>query len=606
MNTGNEQQSLDLALIGNCQYASLIDTRGSVVWTCFPRFDSPAVFARILDSEHGGHWSIGGAGDGWQTEARYLENTCILSTTWKRAGAESGNAEKFTVTDFAPRFFQNDRYYRPTLLVRKITPVEGRPHVHVSCEPRFRYGEGKPRINFGSNHLTYRDSGSSDRLRLSTNASLTMVAEARAFELTRPLYFALAWDEPFEDDFSILEDFLRRTTAYWRRWCKRTRVPVDYQDAVLRASMTLKLHTFEDTGAVVAATTTSIPEAPDTERTWDYRYCWLRDGAFVIRSLLRMGHSDDAERFCEYLRNLLPPDGTRQFALQPVYGIDARKELDESTVDALSGYRGQGPVRVGNDAYRHVQNDLYGEVVLALAPLFYDKRLLGSELEPVFENIKNLVGAAASSFHEPDAGIWEFRKREDHHVFSKFMCWVALDRAAKIASRMGSLELAHRWEMIAKGMQDEILEKGYNRDVRSFVNTYGGSDLDASLLLMPILGFLPMDDTRIVSTIDRLKGELAADGLLYRYRYADDFGEQRSAFTICTTWMVEALWKAGRCEEARTMFDHLLARRNRFGLLSEDIDPASGELWGNYPQTYSMLGIINCAVRLSPRWEEIF
>jgi GH15 family glucan-1,4-alpha-glucosidase len=594
--------SLDLALIGNCQYSALIDTRGSVVWACFPRFDSPSVFGSLLDAERGGHWTIEGVGPGWETDAGYLDNSCIVRTRWSQAGG----GQAFEVVDFAPRFALYDRYFRPPMLVRIVRPLAGRPRVRVICDPRFEYGSRPPHLSRGSNHITYENPVSLDKLRLTTNASVTNVTQGTHFELSRDLYFALAWGEPFEDSFNALEDFLQRTHDYWRRWCKNTRVPANYQQAVLRASMTLKLHAFEDTGAVIAATTTSIPEAPSTERTWDYRYCWVRDAAFVTRALLRMGHSADAERFCEYLRNLVPHDGDGDFTLQPVYGIDGRKELTEYTLPHLAGYRGHGPVRVGNQAYTHDQHDVYGEVVLALAPLFYDERLLGAELEPVYESVEHLAGAARRTFPAPDASIWEYRGRSEHHVFSKFMGWVALDRASRIAEKVGHAERSRDWRDAANTMKRDILERAYSPRVGAFTGAYGGDDLDASILLMPILRFLPMDDPRIVSTIDAMRRSLVDDGFMFRYRHDDDFGQQCSAFTICSTWMVEALWLAGRTEEATVMFEKLLAARNRFGLLSEDIDPRTGELWGNFPQTYSMLGLINCAVMLSPRWDEIF
>jgi len=306
------------------------------------------------------------------------------------------------------------------------------------------------------------------------------------------------------------------------------------------------------------------------------------------------------------LRNLLPRSGSNHFALQPVYGIDGRSQLRERTMEHLRGYRGHAPVRIGNDAFTHTQNDVYGEVVLGLTPLFYDSRLLGEELEPVFEQIKALVHAAGETFSTPDASIWEFRGITRHHVFSKLMSWCALDRASRIASRMGKTELSVQWRREAGEMKEEILTRGFCERVGSFVTAYDCEELDASLLLMPVLGFLPVEDPRIVSSIEVMKNRLDSGGFVYRYRHPDDFGDQHSAFSICSTWMVEALWLTGRREEARERFESLLARRNRFGLLSEDIDPATGELWGNFPQTYSMLGLINCAVRLSPSWDEVF
>jgi GH15 family glucan-1,4-alpha-glucosidase len=591
---------LNLALIGNCQYSALIDTKGSVVWACFPRFDSPSVFGSLLDEEIGGRWTIEGAGEGWTTEARYIEHSCIVSTVWKR------NGESFEVIDYAPRFHLHERFYRPPMIVRLVKRLAGRPRVRVVCDPRFDYGRSACRVTRGSNHITFEDSASLDRMRLSTDASITNVSQGLPFELTKNIHFALAWGEPFEASFGVLDDFLSRTKEYWRQWCKSTRIPVNYQSEVLRAAMTLKLHTFEDTGAVIAATTTSIPEAVGTGRNWDYRFCWLRDAAFVIRALLRMGHSNDAERFCGYLRNLIPDDADGRLPLQPVYGLDGTAELTEVTLDHLAGYRGSGPVRIGNQAYTHTQNDVYGEVVLALAPLFYDERLLDHELEPVYETIEHLVASAINTFEDPDASIWEYRGTSAHHVFSKFMAWVALDRGAGIAERMERVAEADSWRQHAERMKEQIIARGYNETVGAFTAVYETDNLDASLLLMTILKFLPVDDPRMTESVEAMRKGLDASGFLYRYRHEDDFGSQSSAFTICSTWMVEALWMTGREDEAREMFERLLDARNDFGLLSEDIDPETGELWGNFPQTYSMLGLINCAVRLSPPWSEIF
>lgn len=601
MNPNAEAASLDLAIIGNCQYSALVNTQGRIAWACFPRFDSPALFDSLLDADQGGHWTIEGEGEGWSTHSRYLENSCVLSTVWTR----DGDSHSFEVIDFAPRFSLYDRYYRPPMLVRLVRRRSGRPRIRVTCRPRFDFGRGSLKEMRGSNHITYVDTANHDRVRLTTDASITNVAQALPFELTKDLHFALAWGEPFEDSFHVLDDFLVRTHNYWNGWCRRTRLPVKYQQAVLRAAMTLKLHQFEDTGAVIAATTTSIPEIPGTERNWDYRYCWLRDAAFVIRALLRLGHSQDASHFCDYLRNLVTPDGS-DFSLQPVYGIDGEATLTETTLDHLAGYRGNGPVRVGNAAYTHVQNDVYGEVTLALSPLFYDERLLGSQLEPVYEAIENLATAAIRTFPLADAGIWEYRGEAQHHVFSKFMCWVTVDRASRIAEHIGRHENLEHWRSAAARMKEEILARGYDEDMGAFVGAYGAKHFDAALLLMPILNFLPLDDPRMTNTIDALHRDLSVNGYMFRYRHEDDFGSQANAFTICSTWMVEALWLAGRHAEAEEMFDRLLEARNSFGLLSEDLDPQTGELWGNFPQTYSMLGIINCALKLSPSWDEIF
>jgi pentatricopeptide repeat protein len=381
-------------------------------------------------------------------------------------------------------------------------------------------------------------------------------------------------------------------------------LPFEWQEAVIRASITLKLSHFEESGAIVAAMTTSIPEGPDSGRNWDYRYCWLRDAFFVVRALNRLGATKTMEGFLDYINDIVAR--SEGGALQPVFDVMLGAELDEREVATLAGYRGMGPVRVGNQAYRQVQNDGYGSVILASAQTFFDHRLTQPGDDALFARLERLGEEALARWDSADAGLWELRTRAGVHTFSSLMCWAALDRLAIIAHAFGRSERSRYWRRHAERLQTAILERAWNDRTNSFVARFDGDEVDASLLLMPELGLLPANDPRAQATLARIEKELLQEGYLFRYATPDDFGEPKTAFAICTFWYIDALAGAGRVDEARELFEHMLSCRTPLGLLAEDIDPRTGELWGNFPQTYSMVGLINSAMRLSRPWEEAF
>jgi GH15 family glucan-1,4-alpha-glucosidase len=380
-------------------------------------------------------------------------------------------------------------------------------------------------------------------------------------------------------------------------------VPADWQEAVIRSAFTLKLCTYEDTGAVLAALTTSIPEAADSTRNWDYRYCWLRDSYFVIQTLNRLGATRTMEAYLHYIDQIIATSTAD--TLQPLYGITGDPRAEEKIATTLSGYRGMGPVRYGNLAAEQVQHDVYGSVILAATQLFFDERLVRSGDQTLLDRLYRLGRRAVATFEQPDAGPWEFRGKLQRHTFSAAISWAGCDRLARIARRVGDDSAAREWTASADHMRREILAQAWNEEIQSFTSAFGNRDIDATALLLPELGLLPATDPRFLKTLERVEKELANGDLLYRYRHADDFGEPENAFTICAFWYVNALAATGRIEEARERFSRLLERRNPLGLLSEDISPATGELWGNFPQTYSMVGIIGSALRLSRSWEEI-
>jgi GH15 family glucan-1,4-alpha-glucosidase len=353
---------------------------------------------------------------------------------------------------------------------------------------------------------------------------------------------------------------------------------------------------------VVAALTTSIPEAADSGRNWDYRYCWLRDAYFTVHALNRLGATRTMEGFLRYIINLVAASGDHR--LQPLYGIGGERRIEETTADALTGYRGMGPVRVGNAAYHQIQHDVYGTVILAATQAFFDERLERPGDRALYQRLCALGAEAIQRYNQPDAGIWEYRGRARVHTYSAMMCWAACDRLRRIAERLGLDGDAADWAGHAATIHATICREAWSDAQGAFVESFGGDTLDASLLLMHELGFLAADDPRFVGTVEAIEGGLRRGDHLFRYAAADDFGRPENAFNICTFWFIDALQAIGRGEEARRLFENMLGHRTRLGLLSEDLDPADGTLWGNFPQTYSMVGLINSAMHLSRSWEE--
>jgi GH15 family glucan-1,4-alpha-glucosidase len=595
--------TLELGAIGNCNIAALIDSEATLVWGCFPRLDGDAVFQALLDGSPGGRANRDGAFslelvDQLHSDQTYLPNSAILRTTLY--DHHGGVAE---VTDFAPRFALHERVYRPPMIVRRIRPVQGRPRLRVRLRPRFENGGLSPEITRGSNHVRYVSPAQT--LRLTTNAPISYVVEERPFVLDRPVELLLGSDESLQAGIeTTARDLFERTLDHWRNWVRSLSIPFEWQDAAIRAAITLKLCNFEETGAIVAALTTSIPEAAETERNWDYRFCWLRDAYFVIHALNRLGVTRTMEDYLRFIGDIVE-DATGG-ELRPVYGITRDAAMDETTVAHLAGYRGFAPVRIGNQAHLQVQNDVYGSVVLASTHAFFDQRLAHPGNTTLFEQLERLGNRAAAVFDKPDAGPWELRTIASVHTFSAVMCWAACDRLAKIGWRIGLGDRAAYWRREADRMHAIICERAWNAELGSFVATFDGQEMDATLLLLHEVDFLAADDPRFAATVDAVAGRLRVGNFLFRYVSEDDFGQPRTAFVICVFWYIDALAALGRRQEARELFETVLAHRNPLGLLSEDIDPRSGELWGNFPQTYSMVGLINCAMRLSRHWEEAF
>ncbi len=592
--------NLELWPIGNCQVSGLIDQTGALVWGCVPRVDGDPVFSALLngDQRDAGIWRFELEG---QTSARqeYIRNTPNLVTT-----LEASDGSAVEILDFCPRFERSGRMYRPVAYTRIVRPISGNPRVRVVLKPTKNYGAGLADTTNGTNHIRYLLGGQA--LRLSTDAPIGYIVEGRTFRVEADTHFFLGPDEPFVGNLrEQVRSMEQSTRKYWQNWVRMLAIPLEWQEEVIRCAITLKLCQHEETGAIVAALTTSIPEAAFSERNWDYRYCWIRDSYYTIQALNRLGALDVMEKYLGYLRNIV--DGARGGQIQPLYSVMGESELDETTASYLAGYRGMGPVRRGNAAYKQIQHDAYGQIVLPSAQGFFDKRLLRPADERDFENLEQ-VGKMAWAMHDqPDAGLWEFRTRQEVHTYSAVMSWAACDRLANVAEHIGKLDRAKVWRERAQAIAATIEEKAWKEtpDGGHYGASFESDYLDASLLQMVELRFLSPDNERFQRTFAAVEEHLRRGDHMLRYAAEDDFGAPETAFNVCTFWLIEALHLAGRSDEARTLFCTMLSHTTKSGLLSEDLDYKTDELWGNFPQTYSLVGVINCAGLLSKPWSEV-
>jgi len=587
-------QNLDLALIGNGSVAALVDRQARLVWWCFPRFDSDPVFSRLLAGDEEKGFCEVALSDVVDIHAQYLRNTALVETILTDA-----NGAKVRVTDFAPRFERHERVFRPPQIVRRIEPLQGLPRIVIKVRPTCDYGHPIDELVVGSNHIRYL--GGDEVMRLTTDAPLAYITTETPFVLSQPLTLIFGQDDPFRSAIDVTSrEFLDRTREHWLEWVRHLGVPFEWQTAVVRAAITLKLCAYEETGAIVAAHTTSIPEAPFTQRNWDYRYCWLRDAFFVVDALNRLGATNIMEAYINYFTTIAAAGAAR---MQPVHGIIPSRSLEEVVVPNLKGFMGQGPVRVGNQAAIQSQHDVYGSVILGVTQMFVDQRLPKMGDEALFRRLEPMGELARLSAFEPDAGIWEYRGRARVHTYSAALCWAACDRLGLIANHLGLGDRARYWDAHAVAIKDRILAGAWDEKRGTLTGALGHPDLDASVLLCAELGLLAPTDRRFVGTCDVIGRELMRNGRIMRYTASDDFGAPETAFLACNFWYMDALCLIGRKKEARQMFETILGCRNIFGLLSEDIHPETGELWGNFPQAYSMAGIINTATRLSSSWE---
>jgi len=591
-----KDMNLDLAVIGNCRTAALVNSEARILWWCFPRFDGDPVFCRLIAGEEEKGFSDIQLNGLVSSSAAYLRNSPVLQTI-----LTDERGAQVRVTDFAPRFKNYERVSKPPQLIRIIEPLSGMPQIRIRIRPCNNYGKPITKRVASSNHITFW--GEHSEIRVTTDAPLSYIENEAQFVLNRPMHFVYGPDEPVAGELApTCTEFLTRTLHYWSGWVRGLSISYDWQDSIIRAAITLKLSNFEETGGIVAAHTTSLPEAHGAGRNWDYRFCWLRDAYFVVKALSRIGATRTMEDFISFILNIASVE--QNDSLRPVYGIVPSEDLYERIAENLDGYRGNKPVRIGNAAADQPQHDVYGSIVLAAVPMFIDRRLPNPGDLSLFSFLEPIGEKAARFALEPDAGIWEFRGRRNVHTYSAAMCWAACNRLAMIARRLALPDRADYWETQAQRIHEPLIKGAWSEKRQAFTASFGSEDLDASCLLLAELGLVEPDDPRFISTVSAIERELMHHHHVMRYTSADDFGLPETAFLVCRFWLIDALWSIGRKERARELFEDALRHRNQFGLLSEDIDPKTGELWGNFPQTYSMAGLILSAMRLSRTWED--
>ncbi|WP_343347521.1 glycoside hydrolase family 15 protein [Sphingomicrobium sp. XHP0239] len=598
-----DRPNLDLWPIGNCQVSALIDNEAGMVWGCQPQVDGDPLFCSLLGPEASGErdqprgeWRMC-LENQVSAEPRFVRNAPILVTRLTDA-----EGDELDVIDFCPRYMSSGRLYRPVAFARIVRPVKGSPRLRVLLNPATNWGSHDANRTRGSNHVRYEMAPAP--LRLSTDAPIGRVLDGRGFRVEKDHAFFLGTDESFRGRIgSTVARMLERTERHWMNWVRGLAIPLDWQEMVIRCAITLKLCQHEETGAIVAALTTSIPEAPGSERNWDYRYCWVRDAYYTVQALNRLGALDVLEQYLAYLRDIV--DAAGEGKVQPLYGVGGEAQLDEGVAEALGGYRGMGPVRKGNAAFEQEQHDAYGQIVLSNAQAFFDRRLFRAGNEADFHALEKVGEKALARFDQPDAGLWEFRTRASVHTYSSVMCWAAADRLASIAGELGIEDRATYWREAAERMRGVIEDRAWQEEAGRFSAIFDGDELDASLLQLVDMRFLDADDPKFLATMDAVEQRLRKGEHMLRYATEDDFGLPETAFNFCTFWLIEALHRCGRDDEALELFETMLDRLTPAGLLSEDTDFASGELWGNYPQTYSLVGLINCAKLLSRPWSAV-
>jgi GH15 family glucan-1,4-alpha-glucosidase len=589
--------NLDYGIIGNCRSAALISKTGSMDWCCLPEFDSSSVFAKLLDEEIGGSFEIN-VEDGYAIAQRYKKHTAILITRF------SDGKDIFELHDFMPRYHKDiSNYYAPPEVIRYIKHISGKPKFTVKYKPQLEYALGDTKTYVKKNFVVSLTEGEKfETVFLYTSYNKNAVVEGREIEVKEDGYFLLGYNEKIFLPTTRKVNLEReRTKVYWLNWSNKTPNYNKYDFEINRSAITLKLLTYNKSGAVLAAATTSLPETIGEVRNWDYRFCWIRDASMVIKVMTELGHKNVARRYLQFIVDLIPHKDEK---LQIMYGINKEKKLTEITLDHLSGYKGSKPVRIGNAAYQQKQNDIYGilmDVIYEQLAKFTTDIENGEELWGI---TKGIVWIVAKHWKEPDKGIWEFRSEDRHFTFSKVLCWVAIDRAIKVAKILRKSRKIEKWTLLEQEIKKDIHDHAWNSEVDAFTQSYGSPNLDASVLLMESYGFIHARDPKFMSTVYAIERDLSNDGLLYRYKNEDDFGLPSSSFTICTFWFINSLFKIGEEEKAMQLFDQLLSYSNHLGLFSEDIDFKSKRLLGNFPQAYSHLALIECAVNFSNKVSE--
>ena len=585
-------KNLDYGIIGNCKSAALVSKTGSIDWCCLPQFNSASVFGKILDKEIGGSFAFN-ADESYTINQYYIENTAILVTSF------SNGLDAFEIHDFMPRYHkENGTYYSPPEFIRYIKHISGKPTIKAIYDPKLEYAKGDTNTFVKNDFVvSLTTSKEFDTLFLYTDLNKEAVVKQQSITITSDRFFLVGYNEKLVTP-NLKTTFLEyeRTKVYWLNWMERTPNYKRFNVQIARSAMTLKLLSYDKTGAVLAAATTSLPESIGEVRNWDYRFCWVRDASMVIKVMSNLGHQNIGKRYLQFIIDQIPDKDEK---LQIMYGIDGEKKLTEEFLDHLSGYEDSNPVRIGNAAYKQKQNDIYGILMDTIHQLLLN---FGNDIEngeELWNITKGIVWVVNKHWQEPDKGIWEFRDEDQHFTFSKVLCWTAVDKAIKVAKILGKITKLARWQLLEKSIREDIMKHSWSDTAQAFTQAYGSDDLDASVLLMASYGFIEAKHPKYVSTVKAIERELSNDGLLYRYKNQDDFGLPSSSFTICTFWFINSLYLIGEEEKAIKQFERLLSYSNHLGLFSEDLDFESKRLLGNFPQAYSHLALIETAINLS-------
>ena len=588
----NIDKGLNYGIIGNCKSSALINEDSSIDWCCLPQFDSSAIFCKIIDNHIGGSFKIEAA-ESYIITQQYINNTAIVRTNFKNPKNE------FEVLDFMTRYKLDDQnFYSPPEIQRLIKPVKGLPKIKVLYNPTLEYANGKTKTYEKEDFIvSVFDEASYETLFLYTDIEKKKILENKEFELSKSVYLNMSYNEKIDlASLSKSEEECKKTQEYWLNWCKKSPSFKSYNKEITRSSITLKLLTFEKTGAVLAAATTSIPETIGEVRNWDYRFCWIRDASMVIKIIAKLGHQRIVKNFIDFIVNLIPNKNEK---LQIMYGIDGQKTLTEKILKHLSGYKNSKPVRIGNAAYIQKQNDIYGILVDAIHFQIEKFKDISYKHEQLWSIVKSVVWVVEKNWKKPDKGIWEFRNEDQHFTFSKLLCWVAIDRAIKISNLIKNGRKSDKWKILREEIKNDIHLNAWNPKIKAFTQSYGSDFLDASVLLMESYGFIDCKDPKYVDTVKAIERELLFDGLLFRYKNNDDFGEPKSSFTVCTFWYINSLFKIGEETKAKNLFDQLLSNSNHMGLFSEDLDFKTKKMLGNFPQAYSHLALIETAMNFN-------
>lgn len=588
----HKKDTLNYGIIGNCKSSALINEDSSIDWCCLPQFDSPSVFGKILDDKIGGQFKIA-TDASYSISQEYCKNTCILITKFQ------SQAHAFHLLDFMPRYQkESTNYYAPPEITRFLRHVKGRPSFKVIYDPKLEYALGITRNYVKDDFIvSIVDDEDYDTLYLYTDLDKNNLLSGSEMILEKDQFMTASYNEKIEiPTIDTIYYELEVTKTYWLHWCYKTPTFKNYNAEVLRSAMTLKLLTFEKSGAVLAAATTSLPETIGETRNWDYRFCWIRDASMVIKVIAKLGHVKIVENFIRYIIDLIPDKNEK---LQIMYGINGEKMLTEKTLSHLEGYKGSKPVRIGNAAFFQKQNDIYG-ILMDVIHYQIEKFSKNKERhEELWSIVKAIVWVVQNNWKLADKGIWEFRNKDQHFTFSKLLCWVAVDRAIKISYLIQDGKSAKKWENLREEIHSDIMQNAWNEQRQSFMQSYNSTHLDASVLLMEYYGFIKAKDPKYVKTVKAIEKELMHEGLLFRYKNKDDFGTPSSSFTVCTFWFINSLYKIGEREKSKILFDKLLSYSNHLGLFSEDIDFKTKRLLGNFPQAYSHLALIDNAMNFN-------